>query len=75
MPPAMLALGGYVYDRGIPVEQMHPDWRGETVRVVRTDDPTVLETLARVIENRHGTLHGIGDTLREALAELKRGAR
>lgn len=29
----------------------------------------LLETLARVIENRHGTLPGIGSTLREALAE------
>lgn len=36
------------------------------------DNPKVIEILARVIENRHGTLHGIGDTLREALAEIKR---
>jgi hypothetical protein len=30
----------------------------------------LLSTLARVIENRHGTLVGIGSTLREALAEV-----
>lgn len=41
--------------------------------VVDPDDQKVIETLARVIENRHSTLHGIGDTLREALAEIKRG--
>jgi hypothetical protein len=40
---------------------------------VSLDDPVLIETLARVIENRHGTLHGIGSTLREALDELKRG--
>jgi hypothetical protein len=40
---------------------------------VSLDDPRLIETLASVIENRHGTLHGIGSTLREAIAELKRG--
>jgi hypothetical protein len=34
-------------------------------------EDTALNVLARVIENRHGTLPGIGDTLREALAELR----
>jgi hypothetical protein len=38
-----------------------------------TED-TALNVLARVIENRHGMLPGIGDTLREALTELNRGS-
>lgn len=41
-------------------------------RAVVLDDPRLIETLASVIENRHGTLHGIGGTLREALALYKR---
>lgn len=45
---------------------------GNRVQVVSLDDPKMVNVLARVIENRHGTLHGIGDTLREALAEIKR---
>ena len=36
-------------------------------------DPSddLFNVLARVIENRHGTLHGIGSTLREAFAEYE----
>jgi len=41
-------------------------------RAVSLDDPRLLGTLARVIEDRHGALPGIGGTLREALAEFAR---
>jgi hypothetical protein len=37
MPPPVLSLGGYVYDRGILVEQVHPEWRDQHVEVVRAD--------------------------------------
>jgi hypothetical protein len=43
--------------------------RGGQYRAPSED--TALNVLARVIENRHGTLLGIGVTLREALAELR----
>jgi predicted RNA-binding protein with PUA domain len=57
---------------GEPVERYRVVRADTHQGAVSLDDPRLIETLARVIENRHGTLHGIGSTLREALAELKR---